>query len=160
MLKLGEQQTVVTPDGKAWTLGRLELRIVRAWKEYVAGQVGDPFEVVERFVGKVADSHLVVMLKEAEAVRDQLRCFSMGCMLSQKYLGTEEGLTHFVGLLLRKAHPKVTEEDTYSVALEVNRQLEEVLKKAAGELPPNAAGPVSPEADGRASSTGGNSTGG
>ena len=68
MLKLGEKQTIQTPDGRDWTLGRLELRVVRAWKEYVSGQVGDPFEVVERFVGKISDEHLLPLLREAQVL--------------------------------------------------------------------------------------------
>jgi hypothetical protein len=159
MLKLGEKQTITTPDGRSWTLGRLELRVVRQWKEWVAARVGDPFETVERFLGMVGDDRLMPMLRDAEKIRDQLRCFSMGCELSQRHLATEEGLAHFVGLLLKGAHPAITEEDVFAVAVEVNNRLAEVLQTAAGELPPNAGGPA-PAVDGRASSTGGNSIAG
>lgn len=157
MLKLGEEQTVTTPDGRTWTLSRLELRHVRAFREYVVKAEGDPFEVVERFLGKLADSELMPLLKEAEKVRDQLRAFSMGCPLAQRHLGTEEGLSMLVGALLKKRHPDATEEDAFGVAVEVNRRLDEVLKAAQGELPPNGDGRVSQEAS-PAASTGGKST--
>lgn len=159
MLKLGEKQTITLPDGRSFTLGRLELRVVRQWREWVAMRVGDPFDLVERFLGKVGDERLMPLLKDAEKVRDQLRCFSMGCELSQRHLATEEGLAYFVGLLLQGAHPKVTEEDIFAVAVEVNNRLAEVLSRAAGELPPNDGGPV-PAVDGRASSTGGSCSAG
>lgn len=157
MIKLGEEQQVTTPDGRVWTLARLELRVVRAWREYVTKQVGDPFATVERYLGKLADEHLLPLLKEAEGIKRQLTCFGMGCPLSQQYLGTEEGVGHLVGLLLKKRHPGHTEEDAFEVAQEVNRRLEETLAVAGGELPPNAGRPAPGEGS-RAESTGGNCT--
>lgn len=142
MLKLGEEQEIQTPDGRRWRLSRLELRHVRAFREWVETRIGDPFQVVERFLGKLDDSQLMPLLKEAEQVKHQLRAFSMGCPLAIEHLGTEEGVTYLVSLLLARHHHPVVEEDAWEVALEVDRRRAEVLERAQGKLPPNAEAPA------------------
>lgn len=155
MLKLGEEQVIQTPDGREWTLSRMELKVIRAWREYVQKREGDPFTIVDRYLGRVKDELLMPLLKDGEEVKHQLACFSLGCPLSQRHIATEEGLSYLVGLLLKKAHPQATEEDAYAVADAVNRRLAEVLETAGGEVPPNAAAPA---AASRGDSTGGKST--
>lgn len=155
MLKLGEEQTIQTPDGREWTLGRLDLKVIRAWREYVQKREGDPFAVVDRYLGKIKDELLMPMLKDAEEVKKQLACFGFGSPLSQKYVATEEGLTVLTGLLLKKAHPTASEEDAFAVADAFSARVAEVLETAGGTVPPNAAAPA-PES--RGDSTGGKST--
>ncbi|HEX5272707.1 MAG TPA: hypothetical protein VFW33_19555 [Gemmataceae bacterium] len=157
MLKLGEEQQIQTPDGREWTLGRLELRTVRAWRDYIRKQIGDPFATVDRYLGKVKDELLMPLLKEAEEVKRQLACFGMGTPLSWQFLVSEEGGAVLVGLLLKKAHPNATEDEVFEVSLAVAKKMAEVLEKAGGTVPPNAAAPA---AESRGDSIGGKFSGG
>lgn len=137
MFNPGAEQQIDLDDGRAFTIGRLEVRHLRAFKEWVAQQEGDPFEVVEKFLGRVPEAESLRQLKEAEQVRDCLKHFSLACPLAQRYLATEEGGARFLRPLLRPAGGKeATEDDALAVYLHMARRgLAEALERAQGEGP-------------------------
>jgi hypothetical protein len=141
MLKLGEEQIIETADGRSWRLGRLELRVVRAFRDWISHRVGDPFAIVERFLGKIGDAALMPYFKEAQDVRDDLTGFSLATKTAGRFLATEEGMAKLVALLLEPAHGKVSEEDAFLVAQAVATKLEAVLSTASGSVP-NAQAPA------------------
>lgn len=157
MLQLGDVQQVTTPDGRQWELSRLELRHIRAFRDWIKSRVGDPYATVDRFLGKIGDEQLIDMLREAEKVAFQLRNFSMACPLALEHLQTEEGLAFVVGLLLRDRHATHTEADAWQVAQAIERRLAEVLEKAQGALP-NGGSPAEPATASPGESTGCGST--
>jgi len=135
LLNLGREQQITTADGRAWTLGRLELRHIRAWRDWIKSQLGDPLEVVERMAAVMEDESVLPLLREAEETRRQLESFSLGCPLAQRFLDSEEGAAQLVWHMLREAHPKADLEDAFAVAQVLAANMNEVLDTAAGSVP-------------------------
>jgi hypothetical protein len=131
-------------------LGRLTVAVLHAFRDYAAEVVGDPFEAVERFVGRAPDEAVSRMLRDAEDVRDQLRYFSLATPLAQKLLGTESGQARLIRLLM--TDKAATEEDAMRVVLHLaGSAIAEAIAKAQGSAGgtadpnarPGAAGPAS-----------------
>jgi hypothetical protein len=137
----GAEQFITTPDGKKWKLSRLEIRIIRQFRDWIASCEGDPFELVDRYIGKLPDTDIREMMNEAKATWDQLKNFSIGSPLSIKYMQTEEGVFQLVRLLLLENHPGVSDADVFAVTKEVSSRMGEVLETAQGSAP-NAVAPV------------------
>lgn len=149
MISFGEPQKVKVklPDGtfREWTVGRVEIRVIRAFRDWIAERLGDPFAAAERWVDKLPPEQAVLMVREAEQTRDQLASFSLGCPLARRFLATEEGQAVLFQLLLEPAHPDVTEEEAWRVAQALGEKAAEVLAKASGEAgaaPKNAQHPA------------------
>src|SRR4051812_38697008 len=100
MFSTGQEQTVSLPDGRAFTLGRLTVGVIRQFKEWCAAQVGDPFDLVDRFLGRAPDADVSRLLRDAEETRDSLRYFSLACPVARRAIATEQGLAKLMGLLL------------------------------------------------------------
>jgi len=134
MLDFGREQEVVLDDGRRFVLGRLRVRVLRAWRDWVAEQVGDPFADVDRLLGRAPDDEVRALLKVAIDTRDQLRYFSLACPLAQRFLGTELGGAKLFQLLLVRPEAP-TEEDGLDVAFHLFRanRVAEVLRAAQGE---------------------------
>lgn len=138
----GQERAITTPDGREWTLGRLEVRLVRAFGVWVAKQEGDPFMYVERYLGKISEAAIMPYFKEAEDTARQLKAFSLACPVARKHLSREEGVAEFYRLLLSAKHPSVTEEDALYVAINDKASLAEAIEHAEGSPPKNAAPPA------------------
>lgn len=135
MLQLGKESTVQAL-GKTWVFGRAELSVIAEFKDWVAAQIGDPFFVVDRYADKLSPEMFREKLKEAEAVRDQLASFSLGCALAIRFLNTEAGAAKLTQLLLRANHPRVTEEDALAILLEMGAaKLAEAIETGSGSVP-------------------------
>ncbi len=158
MISWGEVQNLTTEDGRQWTLDRLEIRLIREFRDWIKVREGDPFALVERFQGKMSDEALMPFFKEAKAIQDDLRAFTLASPLAQKHMATEEGIACLAKLLLKKHHPAATEEDAFLVGQAMGKRMAEVLERAQGS-PPNGESPAGGDAQGRAS-TGGDFTGG
>lgn len=144
MFNPGSETPITLPDGRTFTLGRLEVRHIRALRDFVAAREGDPFELAERFLGKIPQEESLRMIREAEEIKKQLRCFSLACPLAQKHLATEEGLAFLLLQLLRGHHPQATESEALAVGLYLSQTEETaaVLAAAQGEASAkNAAAP-------------------
>jgi len=141
MLQLG-QDTKVNALGKEYTISRLELRIVRAFKEYVAGIVGDPYaQINDRLFDLLPKEEQLAMLRQAKQDKDDLACFSLNCPLAKRFLQMEEGIAVFGQLMLKKHHPDVTQEEAFDVWLSVGqKELNKAIATAAGEPVGNEAG--------------------
>ncbi len=136
MLQLG-QDTSVKALGKEWTISRLELRIVRAFKEYVAGIVGDPYaQINDRLFDLLPQEEQLAMLRQAKQDKEDLACFSLNGPLAKRFLQMEEGIAVFGQLMLKKHHPDITQEEAFDVWLSVGQeQMNKALASAAGEAP-------------------------
>jgi len=143
MLQLG-QDTKVTALGKEWTISRLELRIVRAFKDYIAGIVGDPYaQINDRLFDLLPREEQLAMLRQAKQDKEDLACFSLNCSLAKRFLQMEEGIAVFGQLMLQKHHPDITQEDAFDVWLSIGQeQMQKALASAAGEPVGNAAAPA------------------
>lgn len=133
MFSPGQEQTVIV-DGRAYPLGKLRVRVLRAWREWIAERIGDPFADVERFIGRVPEAETARQLREAELLRDGLRYFSLGAPVAQRFLNTEEGMTQLVLLLLREKNAKATEDDAGAVVMHwlKEAQAAEAIARAQG----------------------------
>ncbi len=134
MFHPGREQTVQVQGGRAYHLGKLTLAILRQFEAYVAERVGDPFEHVERWLGRVSEAETMRQLKVAEDLRDQLRFFSLAVPIAQRAIGTEQGLSKLLHLLLLARDTKATEEDAFSLALHLSEkaQAAAVIASAQG----------------------------
>ncbi len=121
MFTAGVEQTISLPSGQEFTLGRLSVAVLRTWRDWVANRVGDPFELVERFLGKIPEAESVRQLRAAEDLRDQLRYFNLGTPLAMKMLATEEGGAVLFKLLLQIRQPAATDDDGLAVAMHLIR---------------------------------------
>lgn len=133
MFNPGSEQTVQLPGGKAVRLGKLRLKVLRAWRDWVAEQVGDPFADAERLMGRAPDATVNAAIRRGEDLRDQLRFFSLGCPLAQQAVNTEEGAARLVHLLMLEKDPRASEEDAFEVVIHLSARVAEVLKKAQGD---------------------------
>jgi hypothetical protein len=151
MLELGSE-SVIEMDGKKWILSRFHIGILHAWRDWIAKQIGDPFATVERLAKYLDKSEMLPRIKDAEAICEQLRGFSMGCPLAKDWLKRESGLAELFKLLLTEHHPNITQGEVFALMCNVGDVdgLEDSLAKVQGSLPnaeaPAAAvSPASPE---------------
>jgi len=134
MFDPGREQTIQIPGGKAVRLGRLTVAVIRAFGEYCAELVGDPFADVERFLGRAPEADVSRLLKEATEVRDDLRFFTLGTRVAQRALNTEQGSVRMMLLLMRQADPRATEDDASALVVYLSAvdRMGEVIRKASG----------------------------
>lgn len=156
MLNLGKE-TKVRALGREWTFSRVTLGRIREFKAWVKWAVGDPFAVVERFAGRLSETEVARMVKEAEATVKDLESFTLGSPLAQKWMRTEEGAAELARILLAEHHPDIDADSAFAVLSELGgNALAKAVADGSGHLPAkNVAGP-----DGRAESTGTPSTAG
>jgi hypothetical protein len=131
MITLTTEQTVTLPNGKTFTLSRLSPAALRGWKDWIANRVGDPFELVTHFLGKIPESETLRQLREGEELRDQLKFFSLSCPLARKMIATEEGAAALVLLLLQGKHPNATEDDALEAAIHLAERGQATAPKLA-----------------------------
>lgn len=140
MLNLGSEQVITLDDGRSFRLDKMRLRMIRDFRDWIAGRVGDPFAVAERFVDKLPGPEAMALVKEAEETKQELESFRLLGPLGLRFLLTEEGLTFVVGMLLQRHHPDADDDTREAVADAVGERLVEILQKAQGSVP-NGAGP-------------------
>ncbi len=118
----------------------MRIHQIRAFRDWIAERIGDPFATVERFLPRLPSSDAMKMIKEAEVVRDDLQSFGLGTALFQRFIKTEEGASFLIKQMLEKHHGGATIDDALAIAMALGEQkMSEVLVKAAGSVP-NAEG--------------------
>ena len=139
MINFGSEQTVTIGE-KPYRLGKLRLRHIRAFRDWVAAQIGDPFAAIERFVDKLPGEQALALIKEAEQTKRDLESFRLLCPLGQRFLFTEEGLRMITGMLLEQHHPDASEDEIEEVVEVLASRMVEALTTAMGSVP-NEEGP-------------------
>lgn len=134
MLSLGKE-TTVEALGRTWRLGRLELRVIREFRDWIAAKVGDPFAKVERVLKFLDKEEGLKRIKEAESIADQLEGFSLQCPLAIQYRQTEEGMAILFRGMLRQHHPDVTDEQAFAVLQAAGEKSQGIVADAQGNLP-------------------------
>ena len=114
-----------------WTLGRLELRITREFKQWIQERLADPLNK-EIFEFLPRDEQLA-RVKEQERITKDLKCFSLNSGLAREYLQTEEGAAKFLQLLLQRHHPDITEEEAFDVFMAYPQEVAAALDRAQGQ---------------------------
>lgn len=133
MLNLGKE-TRIKAMGKTWTIGRLELAVIRDFKAWIMEHL-PPTAMPRELFESLPREEQVERYREQEWLAKQLACFSIQGDLAKRYLATEEGLAAFGRLLLRAHHPDVTDEEAFQVFQEAGPELARVMQDAAGEIP-------------------------
>lgn len=140
MLELGKEQ-VVTAGGKRWTLSRLTVAAIHGWRDWVAGQVGDPFADLERFADRLSPQDFKAEFDAARLVKQELQNFSLSCPLARKFLASELGVSALFHQLLLPAHPDATPDDAFAVVQVLGAGAAKALAAAAGNVSGNAPAP-------------------
>ena len=144
MLSLGKETPVRFYDEhgavvRVLIIGRLEHGVIKAFRDWVAEQVGDPYKEAERFIDKVSPEEGKRMLAEARAKQDQLESFSLESPLARRFLSTEMGMTKLLHLLLLLKQPDATSADAFAVLTELGSDgTQKALENGAGTIPKNA----------------------
>lgn len=139
MIEFGSEQTIDIGERK-YRLGKMRLKYIREFRDWIRAKVGDPFALVERFIDRLPAEQTMALLREAEEVKRDLESFRLLCPLGQRFLFTEEGLSLVVGMLLSEHHPGAGEDEVQAVADALATRMMETLTKAMGDGP-NGAGP-------------------
>lgn len=134
MLDLGKE-SVVEALGESWKMGRLELRVIRGFRNWIRERIGDPYAAVERFLKVLPQDMLLARLKQADAIAEELDRFSMSSPLAAKWMQTEEGAVKLAQLLFLSNHPDLTEEQAFQILQENPEGVATAIKAATGRMP-------------------------
>lgn len=135
--------TKIKAMGKEWTLSRLELHIIEAYRDWIAEQVDVQklFDRAERFADKLP-AIAAKEYEEAKEIEKQLECFSLSCPLAKRFLTPDDpksaslaGVVKFYHLLLQEHHPDLTPVDVQAIILAAGKQLAPAVAKAEGKVP-------------------------
>jgi len=125
-------ETKICALGKEYIVGRLELRVSREFKDWIVKtQLPEPMD--KEIFDILPREDQIAYVKEQERTSRDLRCFSLGSELAQKYQQTEEGAAKFAQLMLQKHQPDITEEEAFSVLIEAADQFTAAMQAAQGD---------------------------
>lgn len=131
-MNLGSE-TKVKALGKEWTFSRLELRVIEKFRDWIEEQIGDPFAKADRYVNVLPPEEAKAMIKEAEEVQRNLRCFNLHTEFAQQWMGTPSGMGNLVAFMLEDHHPEVNADLAFRIVIDMgDDQLQKILKKAEG----------------------------
>ena len=134
------RETRVRAAGKEWVIpAEPSVDVILRFRDWIAEQVGDPFEGLDVLVGYLPKEEMVAFIKQGRSLREQLKCFSLRCELAQNYLHTEIGGLKFTELILRDAYPDMTDKEVQAVTIAYGERL-----AAMSESEGNGQSPVSP----------------
>lgn len=147
--------------GQTWTFARWEIDKLDAWTDWARRHLPDPLvkvtEQIERMMTQEEErtaaartdaekQALQVWLARRNRIKDELVNAAVkqaGCYLDflssevQSLLRSLRGLAHLTLLLLRDAHPNVTEEQAFALVAELGQvRIQEVLSATMGYAPP------------------------
>jgi hypothetical protein len=137
MSTLGKE-TVVTVNGKPWTFGRLDRRVLEDFFAFVRDQEGDPFEDFARFKDSLSEADRLAVFRECQAVKRELKSLNWNSPTVQRHLDTRAGERTIATMLLRPAHPTITEDEALAVleslpAAEIKRIMANSFGKTPGK---------------------------
>lgn len=150
MIEFGAQQTVTTAGGAEFTLDKLRNRHLLEIVKTIRASHGDVLAPCERFQERLSSPDLKELIKEAVAFGRRLEGLFFSDPEVQAYVNSAEGSWHVVKLLLKRHHPKATDDevdDVYSAIVEQEKAAQ-LLATATGKLPNGEEGRplVTPEA--------------
>lgn len=117
--------------GQAWRFGRWERRVWWELLQWARPQVPNPLDLVKDVLPLLPPATAAAVAKEAIAAS---RTFLSVLSPEVKALiGSLEGSTQIVYLLLKDHHPKVSEDDAFRIVLSLGDRLEGMLAIARGE---------------------------
>lgn len=148
----------ITALGQQWTIGRWDRAVWAEMFDFARGILPNPvteaFAALDRLPliadpGKDAPeaekkAYATRSTRQEHAAEFLVRSaldkassyLSVGSPEMQSLLGSIEGASHLLWLLLRKAHSDVTQDQAYEILMEVGQQkAEELFGKAAGKAP-------------------------
>lgn len=135
MLQLGKE-TTVHARGKKYTLGRVTLAVIFGFGEWIKEQLGDPFALAERFVGRLPADEWTRLFKEAEATARELEAFTLATEVARRFMKTERGAAKLGQLMLQEHHPDVSEDEAFDVLAEIGLvELNKAVKRGTGKVP-------------------------
>src|SRR5947209_5027603 len=117
MLDLGKE-TTVQAMGKTWRVGKLRLSVLEEFIAWIATQIPDPFEGLEKIVPLLDRQEALALIKEAKARKDALVCKDIGHPIIQEFQQTVRGALHLFWLMLKEHQPDVTKDQAFEIALE------------------------------------------
>lgn len=132
--------------GRDWRLGRWTRAVWSALLEWAKPRILDPFDVAEKAMKRFPEKF------HAEIVRDAVErageYLAIGSPSVMQAIGNLEGTAHLSWLLLKPAHPGLTEDEAFDIVVDVGvEKMALMLKRASGEPPPPSPGnPPAPAA--------------
>lgn len=129
------RETPLSANGKTYTVSRLTVEAVLAFRDWVREQTGDPFADLLRCMDKLPADFAKEQYVEAKALRDQLECFSLQTPLAQKWMQTETGIAEFMRIMLAAKHPGITANEAFQVVMAAGKdKMKATIDKAQGQL--------------------------
>lgn len=117
-MNFGKEIIVRNVAGRDWRVSRHTVGTVLAFGAWVKEQVGDIWEVPDRYLDRLTDDkEKKQLISETAELRLQLRGFSLSCALAQRFLATEPGMAKLWQLQLAEHQPDVTLEQAWQVCL-------------------------------------------
>ena len=143
MFKPGRPFTIEA-FGKTWTLGRITLEMVFAFRDWIKERLPNPLEgPVAKFFDKLPVEEQIERVKKAEQIGNELACFSMTSALAEEYLRKEEGQAKWAQLWLSEHHPDIDPSTAFSVFHELvsSGQFDDAFQQTEGTLKTPGGGP-------------------
>jgi hypothetical protein len=132
--------------GKTWTLGRMTLEMVLAFRDWIKERLSNPLEgPIAKYFDQLPIDEQIARVKKAEQIANDLACFSMASSLAEEYLRKEEGQAKWAQLWLSEHHPNIDAATAFAVFHELvsSGQLDEAMHQTDGVLkPPGGATPT------------------
>jgi hypothetical protein len=133
----------VTALGKVWTLSRISIDMIFAFRDFIKSRLPNPLEgPIAKVFDRLPVEEQIARVKKAESIGEQLACFSMQSDLAQEYLRKEEGQAQWAKLWLQEFHPDVDLPTAFAVFVEASDQLARAFEVAQGQIKtPGQGGP-------------------
>lgn len=136
MFDPGRDTPIIIGD-KTWTVGRITPEVMFPFRDWIKAKIGDPFAMADRYIDKLPPAESMALIKEAQAIKEQLDCFSLKTELAQRFMQAEEGITELIRLCLQKHHPGATRELAWDVIVSAGKEnLNKAIETASGSMPP------------------------
>jgi hypothetical protein len=131
------KETSVDALGKRWTVGRLSLKIIFSFRDWIKAQIGDPYARLERMLPHYSPEDAKRRIAEIDRTLDELEAFTLQSAIAQRFMSTELGGAVFWKLLLSEHHPNVTDEEALAILQEIGERAQaEAVAKATGKGEP------------------------
>lgn len=125
----------ITALGKTWTLSRIGLDMIFAFRDFIKSRLPNPLEgPIAKVFDKLPLEEQIARVKKAEQIGNELACFSMQSDLAQEYLGKEEGQAQWAKLWLNEFHPDTDLAMAFAVFVEASDQLAKAFEVTQGTM--------------------------
>lgn len=133
---VGREQTI-TALGREWTLARWDRRVWADFLDWAKTVLPNPAAEAAAFLALVPPSDEVTRRAiVAEALKCKMDYLSVASPRVVDLIGTLEGTTKLVAILLQKHQPGTTDETAYEIITSAGKdRMQDVLQACAGVLP-------------------------